>query len=393
MAEEVKGEVLEKSGGDSTVSFDEIEEAILPNKTLVEDDDELPNQTDKNLEKVKDVLKKGDAKEPKSKDKPTTKKNKEKEDEDEKEEQKGDKESVEEEAEKAAKKIRAKSGEDELELSQDVTFEVPIRGVKEKVTLQDLMSNYSGKTDWSQKYKDLNKDKQTFERDRDTLQKYVNDLHTKLVDEKDAMGALWMLAEAMGGSPAKVISEFQKQIMGKLDEWKDLSEEQRRVKELEEQLALRSRQDELTTRAKQAQAVEDEMRGRVEKVIQDNGMDKEGFFELYTKLKSSGTLKTEELTPERVAEEFKKLESEKSIESLLDDVNPDIENKAEAVTEMKKVLATYPDFTIEDLRDIAVEVYGSKSSKNLSRKLKKSAPAETAKERVASGDAWSFDQI
>lgn len=386
---EVKGETIENGPGDSTISFDELEDVTIKNKTIYDDnEDELPNQTEaeQNLEKVKDVLKDP---EKATKEKPEKKAKEKKEDEQEEQPESPAKE----ELDKAAKIIKALNGENELELSQDVTFEVPVRGTKEKVTLQDLMSNYSGKTDWSQKYNELNKNKQTFERDRDTLQKYVNDLHTKLVEEKDAMGALWMLAEAMGGSPAKVISEFQSQIMGKLDEWKDLSSEERRVKELEEQLALRSRQDELHKRTEQAKAVEQQMNERVDQVVQENGMTREGFFEIYNNLKNSGTLKTEELTPERIAEEFKKLESEKSIESLLDDVNPSIENKSEAIEAMKGIMKTYPDFSVEDLREIASEVYGSKASKNLSRKLKQSAPVNTAKEKVASGDAWSFDQL
>lgn len=374
-------EPLVKGSGDATItSFDELESAGVSSQTTHEKQ-ELPNAIEKDEAPKKEVKEKDEESEEKV----------EKPSKEEKPDPKTEKSEVEKALEKKAKLLKYKNGEETAELSSEVMFEIPVRGKKEMVSLAELTAEYSGKTDWSRKYNELNKEKQAFDQDRAVVQGYVNELHTKLVEEKDAVGALWLLAEAMGGNPVNVISEFQSQLLKKVDDWKDLTPEQRKIQELEERENLRKRQEESALKTKSAQKEQSELLTRVEQVMQEKQIERERFVELYSELKAK--VKPDELTPELVGRYHDNLKAWDSISEILDGINPDLgEKKSKAVEQLFNVMDTNK-LSMKDVQDIAIEVYGNKQSKNLAKKLKKSEPTDTAKPKKNPDNPIDWEEI
>lgn len=364
-------EPIVKGPGDASfASFDELESAGVSTQDRAESDDGISNKTEKPAKEAKeskeDVDDKSDVQ---SEEKPLEKIAKEAK----------EKKLAEEKAQaEKVKTIKYRVGEKEDALPIDATVEISVRGKKEQVKLSDLTAEYSGKTDWNRKYSDLNKDKQEFSKQQTILQGYVNELYDTMIEKKDAEGALMLLAEAMGGNPVQVVTEFRKQLMDQLDNWSQLSPEQRKVKELEEQIALRQRQEDSVAKSRAAQKETSEVETRTMAVIEKYGMDREKFVSYYQELK--GKVSEDKLTPERIGEYHQSLERWDALSSTLDDINADLGDKKDgAITELLDLWSKHSDFTVQDVKDIAIEVYGSKGSKNLARKLKKSTPAQTSK--------------
>jgi len=277
-----------------------------------------------------------------------------------------------------SKSFKYKVGDVEAALPLEATVEVSVRGKKEFVKLQDLTAEFSGKTDWNRKYSELNTERQDFKKQENILQSYVNELYSTMIENKDAEGAVYLLAEAMGGNPENVMAEFRKQLYEKYDALRDLTPEERKVKELEEQIALRQRRDESTTKARSAQREASEVESRTQSVLEKYGMDKDKFVSYYHELKEK--VPSDKLTPERIGEYHQTLERWDALSSTLDGVNSDLGDKKDgAIEELLTLWDKHLDFSVQDIKDIAIEVYGSKGSKNLAKKLKKSVPTQTAK--------------
>lgn len=374
-------EPIVKGPGDaSSVSFDELESVGVSTQDKFEADDGISNKTEKPAKEAKESKEDDDTS-------PVEEKPLEKIAKEAKEKKL--------EAEKAQadkiKTVKFKVGDKEDALPMDASVEVSVRGKKEFVKISDLTAEFSGKTDWNRKYSDLNKDKQEFTKQQTVLQGYVNELYDTMIEKKDAEGAIMLLAEAMGGNPIQVVTEFKKQLMGQVEAWSQLTPEERKVKELEEQLALRQRQEDSLTKARATQKESSEVESRTLSVIEKYGMDREKFVSYYQELK--GKIPDDKLTPERIGEYHQTLERWDALSSTLDEVGADLgEKKDGAVEELLDLWAKQPDFTVSDIKEIAAEVYGSQRSKNLARKLKKSTPTQTAKP-AKTDDPISWDEI
>jgi hypothetical protein len=126
-------------------------------------------------------------------------------------------------------------------------------------------------------------------------------------------------------------------------------------------------------------------------------MDKETFSQLYSELKDSGNIPVDQITPELIGDYYSDVTTTKSLADMLTDVNPDLssDDKSKAVKEMKHLLNSPvgEKLTVENFREIAIEVYGSKAAKALSKKVKQSTQVSTAKPKPKGDNIWSFDQI
>lgn len=361
-------EPIVKGPGDASfASFDELESVGVSTQTRYENSDGVDNKSEKPAKE--EPKEEPEAEKPEGEEKPLEKIAKAAK----------DKKLADEKAQAdKIKTIKYKVGDKEEALPVDATVEVSVRGKKEYVKLSDLTAEFSGKTDWNRKYSELNKDKQEFTKQQTILQGYVNELYDTMIEKKDAEGAIMLLAEAMGGNPVQVVTEFKKQLMAQLDAWSQLTPEERKVKELEEQIALRQRQEESIAKSRAAQKETSEVEARTMAVIDKYGMDREKFVSYYQELK--GKIPDDKLTPERIGEYHQALERWDALSYTLDEINSDLgEKKDAAVEELLDLWSKHSDFTVQDIKEIAVEVYGSKGSKNLARKLKKSQPAQTSK--------------
>lgn len=290
------------------------------------------------------------------------------------------------------KNYKVKSGESEVQLRGDAMLEVPVAGKPEKVSFQDLLNNYAGKTDWTRKYTEFDKERQTFKKDRTEVEGVINDFLTSAPE--NPMVAISKLGEHAGYDMPKFWKDFRSQLDTLMEDRMKLSPEERKARDLETEVEFYKKRDE----SQKATAVRErslaEEKQKVERLQETHGLDNETFYKLYQELKESGEVQDKDLTADLVVEYHKELDARKSIQGLLKEVSPNLKNSSKAVSELREVMISHPKLSIADLKEIAIEVYGDKTAKNLSRKVQKSEPNNTAQPSKARREnPISFDEL
>lgn len=311
-----------------------------------------------------------------------------------------------EKSEESVKLIKVSHGEEATDLRIDSMVPVKVDGKLEDVSLQDLRDNYSGKITWDRKNTELGKEKQAFEKDQASLQSYVNGLHELLVEKKDVMGALASLTQVMGGNPMEVLGQLNQQLADQADDWAKMTPEQRSLALKDKELGLWKKNQEVESQRQSALQGQTDLRNRKQAVLDKHGLDEEAFASVVDQAKKaidSGqgngfTVNDLINEPELVGEIHEGLENGKkqgAVSELLKEINP--ETTDEDASLLMKQWEQNPDFTVEDLKEIAVETFGSTKAKNLSKKLRKSQPKAVRNDGSASPQSdntvWSFDQL
>lgn len=373
-------QVMEVSAGNGSISFDELESALAVK----------PEGS-----KAVDTAETKKGKEIKSESKTKGKEEDSKEEEVTKEVKKD----VATDKDKTATKVRTykvKAGDTELDLSGDGLLEVVVDGKKQTATVQDLLNNYSGKTSWDRKFSELDVERKTYQKDRDTLQKTLDHFYELASTHKKPYEAINFLGEILGADMGGFWDTFEKEMIPKVEELAKLTPEEREARSLKAKLERYEQRDAAYKEREVSQKVAAEMQTRVKSLQEKHKIDDQSFYKAFQELSKSGEVEEGAITPELVAEFYVEHQARSQLQSLVSELQPDAEpeQQSKIVDQIKAVAKANPDMSFEDLRDIAVEVYGNKAAKNLSRKLSRSKPVSTSKTPLKSGeDAWSFDQI
>lgn len=292
------------------------------------------------------------------------------------------------ESEKAkVRTFKFKHGESEYDLSPEATLTVKVDGKEEPAKLQDLIDNYSGKTNWSRKYQELHQE-------RTSLQDVVNKLHSEFVEKGDPFTAIEVLAEAIGADPLKVRKDLTQGLLKQADALASLSPEEREVAQLREELTWRQRREESERSKAETQKVTADLNARLEKVQETHGYTREQLAKAYADVKDH--VPQDQLTPEFLGDYLKFQETRTGVTSLLDEVEAEFdskESKFAAIEKLEKVLRLYPDMSLSELREYAAEAWGSKAAKNISRKLKKARPTNTARSEERAKEPILFEDL
>lgn len=295
---------------------------------------------------------------------------------------------------KAAKLYKVRQGDKDLDLSSDGEIEVKINGKLEKAKIQDLISNYSGKVNWDREYSKLDTERKTFQNDLEMINSRINEAFNLAVTQKNPRGAIQYIAELMGANPRDVLKSFDEQMKTQIDEWGKLSPEEARAKQAEDEANYYRQREQKRLEEQKTQEVRKEIGSRVETVQKRYGLDNDTFLRLYNELKISGNYSDETLTPEAIGEYYQDIKTYEDVSSLVSDTKLDGEQKTQATRELWSIWRKNPDFTKEDVAEIASRVYGVKLAKNLSRKVRKaegSAPEKT--ESRSKREPITFDDI
>lgn len=374
MAESQTAEVVETQAP-TPMSFDDLESGISSSEMIPEVDDIPSTPKDEGEVEADDT----EASESEAQESEEASEEVEEDVKAEKSEKKADAKSEEKAQSKGAKVYKVKNGEEVVKLPADAQFEVKVRGEKQQVNLQDLLSNYSGQIDFSRKYSELGTEKQKFERERDNLQASVNRLYELAVEKNDPQQAIMFLSEALGGDPLETWRKIEENVASRLQEEQSLSPEAKELKMLKAQQEWQKKRQEDARQRQESEQTQTEMSTRVKTVQDKTGMDEKAFFTLYNELSQSGDVPLEKLTPELVGEVFEANKAQGSISQMIQEIAPELENHQEAVGEILDAWAKHPELEVEDLREVIVEAFGDKGKKNLSRKVKKARAQSTVK--------------
>lgn len=274
------------------------------------------------------------------------------------------------------------------EESQDETeaFEVKVDGEVQKVTLQDLKNDYSGRKAVAQRFTELDKERKEFYNEKAQVEGYIDNFSSKIKDG-DALGAFSYLAEFSGTPPYLLKEQLIAAIRPEVERRYNLSEQQQQKELLSAELEhMKAQKESETKRQSQKQTLE-ELQNSINSVRETHGITEDTWNKAFAALDQE-VPSDQEITIEQV--------QAKSIELKADDLSTNIlsefdEVPGDAKDALKNIILENPNFTEDDLKDIvkasldqAKQNADEAKAKEMGKKLKgkvKPVKAKSAKSK------------
>lgn len=272
----------------------------------------------------------------------------------------------------------------EIELSDDIQIEQKVDGKLVKVSLSELGKNYSGKVVYEKKFNELHGERTKFKESVDFVNQRID--HVLQLSQNDPMQGFFELCKISGKKPEEQIKAWGS-FAEEAQRWAQMSESEQRA-----EMATRERDyykrsieaDEKTKADRQAKEQrEAETRQAQEqlKITPDEYTAAEQF--------ASSLYPGQELSVQHVVAANRLMVSE----TVMKEVAPErLVGGDPAIGELFKVAMNNPEFTREDLKEIAEKAFGQESAKRLSRKVG-TPPAKTQAPRKESEKALSWDDV
>lgn len=271
--------------------------------------------------------------------------------------------------EEEIKLIKAMKGENEHELPEDVVFLQKVNGVEEEVTLRELLNDYSGRTDYNRKYNEFGKEKQELKEQRFQLDNRVNTFIEK--SKESTLDGLAYLAESAGADPVEFIKGLKQGLVPDLEQYMNMSQAEKDAYDSKQELEILKKSND--TRSSQEQQMKEfqELEQQTLKQVEDLGIERQEYAAAYDRLVGSGTIPSDQIGPEAVAQ-WIGLENRVSVvDSVLSEIDP---NLAEDVALIEDLVRTSLEGGLDEqaTREVINEVYGqpSKEAKSASKKVR-----------------------
>lgn len=357
-------EPIVKGGGDSPTTWDELE-AVGKYKKEVK---KVEKREDKEVEKAV------------SKAKPEEKEDSSKESRPAKKEVSKSKDEPEKPAEK--KRLKVKHGDSELDLDLDIELPVKVDGKEGKIKLQEALSNYSSRKHLDERYQTLKKEMTDFHSQRDQLNSIVKRAQESL-KAKDFRSFMEMVAQATGEDPRELYSNTVQTLRSQLEEAAHLSPEERKLKELEEEISYYKRKEEQVQQEEQRKQNFQQTAQKVEAVIQKSGMEKKDFIKAFDELVELG-YKADDLTPDHVANYYRNYKITELIDRKLAAVNPELRTETLVYKIAKDVLGV--GLSEKGVEKYIEARYGKRAAKKLSGEVRERQKKANSEQPVRNPD-------
>jgi len=382
-------EPITMAGGDSIVSFDELEAVENQAKSGAKQSAKQKEPSSKKApkkEETKDALQEKVEKD---------------DQENEKEQKVSDKSTSDKAGEGGktpqSKMLKLKHGESDIDIPADGLVEVKINGKTQTVNIQELMNNYSGRAHLQQTYEKLKSEKDQFVAEKDQLKSSVSKLN-EIVSKGNTRAVFHYLGEALGQDGNELYKKVMEEIKAKMAEADSVSPEEFKLRELQEENEFyRQRENELKQKSEQ-EKTDAEIRKSVRAVCEKHSISDSDFVDMYNELvkaaKENG-VDPNSITTEHVDQYAKTLADATKVRKILSDVGSDSETLDNDVAQMLSLIKQNPELSDEDIKHIATEVYGKQSVKRLSKKVDKLREKNSEKKpnKDPRTDPVFFDEI
>lgn len=289
------------------------------------------------------------------------------------------------------KVLKFKNGDADLDVPANAKVTVKIEGKDETFEVQDLINEFSGKTNWGRKFQELDTEKKTFQTERQELNDSIDTLFKLAVTENKPLDAVQYLADLLGGDGIATVMNLQKQMLSVLAEDSKLSPEQLEAKQAKQRADLLQKKFDNQKQTDAKKSEQAEIAKRVEAIKTKHSIDDKRFSEVYKALKESG-VKEADLTPELVGDVHERWHRMDEVDEIAKEL------QIEDQVSIKKLYSEYlKDLTLTkaEIKAIAQQVFGGKKS-SLKEKIDRNNGGESkpaAKESKNKNDAFFFDDL
>lgn len=263
--------------------------------------------------------------------------------------------------------IKVKMGDEAYDLDAEATVKVKVDGKNEIVTIKDLMSNYSGKVSYDEKFQNFHKEVGDFKKESehfDSLRTELkNDLTTlvKKIDNIDGspLDAVAHLAEMVGKDYTDVYRGLFESMAEQFEAYSMMDEVEQRLFWTEKKLESQNKkQTFLQERTQQEKAVT-ELQAKIQQTKEQFGISDDDFEGAKEEFIARG-FKADELSPEQVAEYavYKPIfeNAQEFCSQFEDDMSDD--ELSQLVSEMAVTSMRYPKLNETEALKIAAKQLG-----------------------------------
>lgn len=251
-------------------------------------------------------------------------------------------------------------------------------------------------TDYKRKYSALDVERKTFQNEVRELDSRVNKLHDLAVKEKNPRLAIGYLAEMLGADPREVWQSLKSEISQALEASRRLSPAEQEALEAKEEAEYYKRKVADTAQeAKKSQELET-LKSRVLSTQEKYGMSPTQFKAAYDELVREATAtgyKEDDLTPEMVGEYHQILQRNGELKSMVQETFLSDTDRKSVYAELKGVWAQNPSFTIEDIKDIATQVFKTKKQSGLAKRIEAQNKKENTNTRMSKEHLETWEDL
>jgi hypothetical protein len=280
-------------------------------------------------------------------------------------------EKTQEEIKEEIKELMALYGENEYKLPADAKFKHKIDKEEVEVTVQELLNNYSGKQSWDKKFTELDKERTEYKTDMESVNKYISEFANK--SKENPVEALEFLAEQVGLDPFEYRKTLRNQLLNTYGDYLNMDENQRSQFETQERLNYLERQRETDLKRYEQEQTQRELEGRFQGIQQSYGIDNDRRDYLAKELQE---VYQAEITPENMLELHNSLSRLDRVDNALNTVNPSFLDDDQKVLTLESLLRGNPEMSDNDLKEMAVKLYGGDVEKAVANLTKKTPAPE-----------------
>jgi hypothetical protein len=302
---------------------------------------------------------------------------------------------------KKIRKILAKMGDQDLELTPDTKIRHKISGEEVDVVLDDVLSEYAGKTDWSRKYTELDKLKKTTEAQQQKIASTDSKFKrfAEIAKENPSNGLEYLL-DSYGHNGRDVLKSIHQQWAEKYSEMMELDEGERKAREAEDDREYYKRKLDERVAQEKAETESKQLSQKITELREKHGISHDDFVRTYHELAASPEFKQLQqsnpdfvLGPEHVANYYSIKNFNSKVEQHLIDVGHEAANDLQSVHEQISFISQrFPHMGQKELLAVVKKSFPGKSAKqNPLKELVR--PKKETVQQLKSFEPVTFDDI
>lgn len=277
------------------------------------------------------------------------------------------------EVEQEIKRLKASFNDEELDIPADAQFTAKVKGEEHKVGLQELINNYSGKTQWLKKFNELSDQRQQIQPIQENFSKFK-----ELASSDNPIDAI-NLALDMGQVDAHTFyNKLKDFIIPNAEEYFNMTDEERRSSDLErENEFLRNKSESYLSNQRQ-QSETAKLASEINQIRETHKISEQEIKYAYEQLVDNGT---PDISPQMLADFAISYRDAVRIENLLHSIDPNLLNEDRIFNAICDISKSNPDLTDKELADTVRSVFGAGDDK---KRLANRKNATTTKRESAS---------
>lgn len=282
------------------------------------------------------------------------------------------------------KKLKAKFGNDDLEIPEEAVLVSKIYGKDVEYKVVDAVKAYENRhkfeRDANRRINDIVSRERAYVKDLDNVKKKASEIST-LFSKGDVLPAIKMLARMAAGANGMNEVEYEKQAIESLEKmraaYSSMNEEQRKVYWAERRAEIAQKELDRKNQEQSRSAALSQLESDIKTAQKSAGMSEEQFWGHYEWLVKNAVGEgkrypdANEITPQDIAKLHQQVQLSNRIDAALKAVEPALINDEDFLGVLDSVIGERFDLTQEDIETIVRTARGtpSKSVENLNRKV------------------------